>query len=341
MDENKPLVSIIMPICNNEKNLKESLKAVLEQTYENIEVLLVDDGSVDNSLKICREITKGDQRVKVFHRDNGGAGAARNRGIEAAHGKYVYFPDADDKVKPYAVEHMVKVISESGCDIAVFGYKCIFPDGKIDMHNNYPKKVLDGDYVRKNYEKFQGSAQMTIQGAAWNKIFNLERIQSYGVRFPSLRRHQDEVFVMRCVDVAERIVFTDDVIYEHYANDYKAVYKKFPRNYFDIVSRLNMYRVKYMYGWNKENKKLLDDISRVFINETTKSLMLLFNPCHKLGVKARYNMMCDIARRCVAEIPNKDYEPHSILYSQMKNKQYIRLYATSYLSLLKNRDNLR
>ena len=113
----KPLVSIIMPVYNMGEHLRKSVPSVLNQTYQNIELILVDDGSKDNSLEVCRELAVKDNRIKVFHQDNQGSGPARNTGIKNAAGKYAYFPDADDCMVPNAIESLIEKFEKYSCDM--------------------------------------------------------------------------------------------------------------------------------------------------------------------------------------------------------------------------------
>ena len=93
------LVSIVVPIYNMGNTLERCVNSLLYQSYSNIEILLIDDGSTDNSLEICNELKKKDSRILVYHTENRGSGPARNTGIENANGRYIYFPDADDKLE--------------------------------------------------------------------------------------------------------------------------------------------------------------------------------------------------------------------------------------------------
>ncbi len=250
----KPLVSIIMPVYNMGEHLRKSVPSVLNQTYQNIELILVDDGSKDNSLEVCRELAVKDNRIKVFHQDNQGSGPARNTGIKNAAGKYAYFPDADDCMVPNAIESLIEKFEKYSCDMIVFGYKMIFSDGTERKFNDYPNEVFTGSYVRQNYDIFTGDKRRwEVQGAPWNKIFSLDIIKSNNVEFPALRRNQDEVFVMRYVNSAEKIALIDEIFYIHYPNDMRLAFNKFPIDYFEIVSSLN--------GFRKERYKRFKEIS--------------------------------------------------------------------------------
>jgi glycosyltransferase involved in cell wall biosynthesis len=113
----KPIISVIMPIYNGEKWLLTSLKSLVDQTFKNFEILLIDDGSVDNSAKICKSFLEKESRARYFHKENGGVSSARNLGLEKALGKYVYFFDCDDVLASDALEFLVNLQKDTGADI--------------------------------------------------------------------------------------------------------------------------------------------------------------------------------------------------------------------------------
>ncbi|MFR5440189.1 MAG: hypothetical protein ACLTJN_08400, partial [Monoglobus pectinilyticus] len=228
------------------------------------------------------------------------------------------------------------------CDMIVFGYKMIFSDGTERKFNDYPNEVFTGSYVRQNYDIFTGDKRRwEVQGAPWNKIFSLDIIKSNNVEFPALRRNQDEVFVMRYVNSAEKIALIDEIFYIHYPNDMRLAFNKFPIDYFEIVSSLNGFRMEYIYSWNPENRQVLNDICSGFIQSTTKSMMLLFNPKWELSFKERYKRFKEISVRCVKEMPDKDYKSDSTMFKLMKSKHYFLLYIVVYFALRKNKKYIR
>lgn len=116
------MVSICVPIYNTEKYLKRSIESLLNQTYTDIEVVLVNDGSTDQSGEICEEFKRQDIRVKVVHQANGGEASARNAGLRAAIGEYICFMDSDDEYYPEAIESMLEVLEENDADLSFGGY---------------------------------------------------------------------------------------------------------------------------------------------------------------------------------------------------------------------------
>ena len=118
--EYKDKVSVVLPIYNVEKYLKKSVQSVQNQTYRNLEIILVDDGSKDSSGRICDELSKEDSRIQVVHKNNGGLASARNSGYEVATGEYVMYIDSDDCVKEDTVKKCVDAIERDKSDVVIF-----------------------------------------------------------------------------------------------------------------------------------------------------------------------------------------------------------------------------
>ena len=116
-----PLVTVAIAAYNVENFLVDGMNSVFNQTYDNIEIILVDDGSTDNTPKMCDEIAEKDSRVRVFHKENGGLGSARNVGIDNAKGEFLYFFDVDDTIEPNLIEENVKMAQEHNSDLVIFG----------------------------------------------------------------------------------------------------------------------------------------------------------------------------------------------------------------------------
>ncbi|MDD2336049.1 MAG: glycosyltransferase family 2 protein [Geobacteraceae bacterium] len=140
------LVSIIIPIYNVEKYLRECVDSALRQTYKDIEVILIDDGSPDNCPQICDEYMTLDTRVKAIHQVNGGLSSARNSGLKVSRGEYVYFLDSDDYIAENAIKELYTEVTEKNLDVVLFDSFVIDEYGKIDANNHY--------YIRKGvYDK--------------------------------------------------------------------------------------------------------------------------------------------------------------------------------------------
>lgn len=274
-----PLVSIVVPIYNMGSKLESCVLSLVKQTYENIEIILIDDGSKDNSLNVCKSLVDKDNRISVYHTENQGSGPARNYGISQAKGKYIYFPDADDFLNDKAIEILVRKAEETNSDIIVFGYQSITPSGKVASVKKYENRLFKGTDARKRYLDFLlDERPYTIQGAPWNKFFKMEIVKRYNVEYPRLRRHQDEVFIARYISHVNTIQFIENILYSYLKNDLQKEWDKYPRTYIDDVIGLFNDRKENMLLWSKDDFALHDQVYAGYIARIIKSVELSFSP---------------------------------------------------------------
>ena len=175
---NKPLVSVIIPIYNVEQYLCQCVDSVLAQTYVDLEIILVDDGSPDGCGDICEDYAKRDNRIRVAHKDNGGLSDARNEGIETCNGQYIFFLDADDYIAPQCIEYLVAE-SLSGA-LAVCGYVLDFTD---DGYLKEPDQVFGEYRTLAEYLIDFHKLFATKFNFAWGKLYNAEIIRVNNLRF--------------------------------------------------------------------------------------------------------------------------------------------------------------
>lgn len=188
----KCLVSVIVAVYNANEYLENTIKALMEQSYKNIEIILIDDGSSDASLQTCNLYSKKDNRIIVIHQENKGPGSARNRGIIASRGEYLVFVDSDDYVSPNYVENLLVAILKNNYDVAIAGFYKRYSDGSTQKNlaeeTSSEKKDLSQEieYLVKN---------ALIQGPCW-KIFKKEIIILNNVIFhESWKYGEDSYFV--------------------------------------------------------------------------------------------------------------------------------------------------
>lgn len=150
--ENQPLISVIIPVYNVEDYLRECVDSVINQTYKNLEIILVDDGSTDSSGKICDKYAEKDKRVRVVHKENSGPSKTRNVGLGHAKGKYIYFLDSDDYIEPNALELLVNTAESNGADLVFFDALSFSDDGA---------KIKQGYTIKGTYESKSGYEVLT------------------------------------------------------------------------------------------------------------------------------------------------------------------------------------
>ena len=205
-----PKVSIIMPVYNTEKYLREALDSVLAQTMTDIEVLCVDDGSTDSSLEILHEYAAKDSRLTVYTQDHQFAGAARNLGIKHAAGKYLLFLDSDDIFGPQMVEKSYTRAEETEADICVFSGGTFYED--TDEHCPFSKLCRTDLCPETVFSAKDHPNELFFVStpAPWNKLYRREFIINEGLVFPDIRSCEDLPFVLTAFACAERITLLDE-----------------------------------------------------------------------------------------------------------------------------------
>lgn len=201
----KDLISIIIPVYNVEKYVERCIKSVVAQTYKKIEIILVNDGSKDNSEAICLDYAKKDKRIVYVKQKNGGLSAARNKGMEVATGAYYVFIDSDDYVNTHYVEELYRVISETGAMISICDFEKVDENSKTDI--NYYE---DGDIsVFEGREKFLNlyNENGVITIVAWNKMYDKRIFED--IKYPKGKLHEDEFIIYDILNKANKVAYTN------------------------------------------------------------------------------------------------------------------------------------
>lgn len=178
-------ISIIMPVYKVEQYVGKAIESIQAQSLKEWEFLIVDDGTPDLSGEICDEYAKNDDRIKVFHKENGGAPSARNMAIEMAKGKYMYFMDSDDWAEPNMLEEMYQLAEKNQSQLVVSGF---YIDTYYDQNKYISEKVFVDDAVYSNAEMFRKNAykyyDKNLLYTPWNKLYLAEYIKNNDLRFP-------------------------------------------------------------------------------------------------------------------------------------------------------------
>lgn len=228
----KGLISIIVPVYNAEKYLNRCIESILNQTYCNIQLVLINDGSIDGSLGIIENYAAHDSRIIAINKDNTGVSDTRNTGIEVATGEYIGFVDADDYVEPNMYEIMHCEITSSDADICCCGYKQEYTDYRYDISIS-EKCVINGSkaiiaqYLRQDIRNgiFNGN---------WNKLFRRTCIDS--IRYKNIKHGEDVLFQYNSFKKCNRMVCIPNLLYHYVNNDKSATNSIFNRNKLSIIS---------------------------------------------------------------------------------------------------------
>lgn len=215
-------LSIIVPIYNGEKHIDNTVRSILASSYQNLEVLLIDDGSTDGSLALCRKMAESDPRIKVYHKENGGIADARNYGIAHASGDYIGFCDHDDEVSEGMYQKMLARIVSDGSQAALCGCYRQKRNGAKVTFEKYGDDVLDNEHITEKLLLpllFRGflahtNENIRIYGNIWKCIISRRLIEEHEMKFCSFVSHEDDlIMLLQLFSHAARISTLSDIYY--------------------------------------------------------------------------------------------------------------------------------
>ncbi|PLS30606.1 glycosyl transferase [Bifidobacterium margollesii] len=209
-----PLVSVIIPVYKVEKFLDECVTSVTGQTYRNLEILLVDDGSPDNCPAMCDAWAEKDERIRVIHKQNGGLSDARNVGLAQSTGEYVYFADSDDTVDPHLVEDCLKALSQYDADLVMFKFDTISENGRT-LLSDYKHNDFDDVRLLAPQEGIKAQVKSEIDGYFWAFLAPAATYKDHDFSFPVGRKIEDMARICNVIGESTRIVRIPKVLY-HY-----------------------------------------------------------------------------------------------------------------------------
>lgn len=232
-----PLISVIIPVYNVEKYLHRCLDSVIAQTYQNLEIICVDDGSIDDSGKICDQYAVRDARIKVIHQENQGLSAARNRGLDAAEGEYIAFVDSDDYILEDMYKKMLDKLLNYNVDLCVCQWQYEFSDGRQVVKRKNIDPTIYGRKVSLEFARFlyMGNYENGVVVAAWNKLYR--RVLLDKIRFEG-RIHEDEAFCGRIMAKNISVYVMEEQFYVYAQNGDSLTNKPFSANKFFFLDTL-------------------------------------------------------------------------------------------------------
>lgn len=204
------IISVIVPVYKVEKYLERCIDSILNQTYHNLQIILIDDGSPDDCGRICDEYAKRDARIEVIHKSNGGQAAARNDGLAIAKGDYVGFVDSDDYIEPNMYEEMLYKIQENQADICVCSRYVESENGKMDSYVSKKARetLMDNIQALKHIIAFSD-----FDMAVWDKLYKADILSE--LRFPAGKINEDYYFITEAFERSKKIVYIPIPFY-HY-----------------------------------------------------------------------------------------------------------------------------
>lgn len=206
-DDTHPTITVIIPVYNVARYLGKCLDSVTGQTYRNLEIIVIDDGSDDGSGAICDAYAKRDARIAVIHQENRGLSEARNAGLDIMTGRLVGFVDPDDWLEPDFYERLENGMKKTGADIAVTGYYCVYQSGRYPCKGHKGRRILIGN------DRILRLQQPGIGHAVWNKLYDGALWKE--IRFPGGRVFEDVLITWQVFLKAEKVVYLEGCSYNH------------------------------------------------------------------------------------------------------------------------------
>ena len=285
--------SVIVPIYKVEEYLERCIDSILNQTFTDFEVILVDDGSPDRSPQICDAYAKKDQRVRVIHKPNGGLVSARNAGIFAAEGDYITYVDGDDWIKSNLLQFVYDRIAESSVpvDMVIFSAERVYADCVKPMSN----KVEAGWYDRERLKKVvfpyllvkweNDTVGHMIEGFTWNKPCRRELQQKYYVRDERIRMFTDEPLTYECLLNCQNVYICDEPLYMYNQTNMNSILAVGKKNYLTkSFGYLVAYLQEHLKGYDPSVDRQLNEYPVRFITRTA-TWMLRVEPSFRQAVK--------------------------------------------------------
>lgn len=236
------LISVIVPVYNVEKYLHKCIDSIINQTYKNLEIILVDDGSTDESGKICDKYKEADNRITVIHKKNGGLSDARNAGLKAATGDFIAFADSDDWIDTNAYNEMITVLTDNNADISACNIAYIFEDKTEVPAVNISKNIFTAEEAIG-----QLICGIGFRAVAWNKLYRKSCINN--MSFEAGKTHEDEFFTYKVLANAEKLVFINKPLYFYRQRSTSIMGEKYSLKRLDAVDacyeRLLFFKDKY------------------------------------------------------------------------------------------------
>ena len=203
-------ISVIVPIYNTSKYLVRCVDSIRNQTYRNLEIILIDDGSTDDSLKVCKLLAEEDDRIKVIHQDNTGLAETRNKGIDIASGDYICFIDSDDYIESGMVETLLKNAERTNSDVSGIRAFIHLRNGRVEGFKNGKREIVSTKGIREAVSSYSDGV---ISIAAWDKLYKKEALD--GIRFDKNVFKEDVDFILRLC-IAGRSFVSDTKEFYHY-----------------------------------------------------------------------------------------------------------------------------
>ena len=326
MMKNDYLVSIVIPVYNVEKYVEKCLLSVINQTYKNLEIIVVNDGTKDNSLKICEMLKEKDARIKIINQENAGLSCARNTGIENASGEYICFVDSDDFLDKDFIDTLLSNALQNNVDI------CACDFWYIDESNKKWSLKIKKDKKYSNMEALKDILLDTQETEVmiWNKLYKLELFKKNNIRFPVGKLHEDNYTTYKLYYFSNGVYFVNKKLYYYLQRNDSIMGKKFNIKRLDILNSIDEKKEFF----KKENINLKDEL--IFNEMSTLINLLNIMIRDKFNTREFYDIVEKVCKNKKVYLKNKYLNKKYKIALYLINKK-----AIVYKVVLKIQDSLK
>lgn len=331
--KNTPLVSVIVPIYNVRKYIETGVRQLLQQDYSQYEILLVDDGATDGSAELCDELATRYDNVFVLHKENGGAGLARDFGVEHTRGEYVYMCDIDDVYNPHLLSHCVAAMEEREADLMMFSFRTV----ETAYDNRAEEIRLEECEVRSNEEMRNVWREKLLftrngNGFVWNKFYRRSFLNAHNLRNAPLRIQQDEEFNLRVMRYTKCVYISSEILYDYYIYESGNNRSRFIPDRFDIYKTINNSFRSLIDFWQIHDKRVEDYVYNRFYGGITQCLN--YNLLHPLCAWTRAEKKREFHRIMSDELTRKTMEWKQNRLKGWQERIYFLIYKNELLGAL-------
>lgn len=319
-------ISVIVPIYNGELFIEKCIQMILNQTFMDFELILVNDGSTDKSIEICNQYANKDNRIKVINKENGGAWSARNVGINVSSSKYTLFLDCDDEYEENLLQEMYEAIENNNADLVICGQNDVYVDKTGEVIKKI--KVLPGNHYFNSRKEILDNyiflRKKDISDILWNKIYKTEIIKKYKLKFEDFKRGEDTIFNINYYEKIERCIIMNKSLYNYRVESSNPVWLKYSENYYDVMVKENEIVIDKLRQWGRYDKDAIEYQSNWFIYGIIAYFNWIVYPKNNFNFKDKYEKVVKlISEKEVTKFldtVNETGKFHRLIIASMKSK---------------------
>lgn len=318
------LISIVVPIYKVEEYLSRCIQSLINQTYKNLEIILVDDGSPDNCPKMCDDWAKNDNRIKVIHKENGGLSDARNAGLKISTGKYITFVDSDDFVSTNFIQTLYDDLLSTHSDMSMVGF-LKFEDGqKIDQEKLESASSIETfEGLEKFRQLYMGAGVNFV--VAWNKLYKTSIFKDNNILFPAQKINEDEFVAHKILASCQKVCYRDAKMYYYLQRSGSIMHQKYSEKNTHYIDALDQ---RTEYFMTLDNGLFTTALSNLFGHLISD---FYIKSCIKDLIKTKYKAIFEKYKKNIKDLPiktrikiflfNHFRLPLSIHYARLKRRK--------------------